>query len=167
MCLKSILREASVSVDNQNSLVDCPVTNQALTWLASQVSILYGAANGKAFVLNFVKKCILVGASVLLLFPLGDNAASKQESQNLGTESGDPKEAKPGAQCGEKKNWILNRKISVSQVAAAVAALHERSLLEQKIKGFWFSQQPSNYQLYVVFIYSSNCVYFLSEMCLW
>ncbi|KAG5127569.1 hypothetical protein JHK82_028404 [Glycine max] len=156
MCLKSILREASVSVDNQNSLVDCPVTNQALTWLASQVSILYGAANGKAFVLNFVKKCILVGASVLLLFPLGDNAASKQESQNLGTESGDPKEAKPGAQCGEKKNWILNRKISVSQVAAAVAALHERSLLEQKIKGFWFSQQPSNYQLVAEYSYLSE-----------
>nr|KYP74585.1 hypothetical protein KK1_007271 [Cajanus cajan] len=116
VCLKSIIKEASVSAESQDSRVDCPVSYQALTWLASQVSILYGAINAKAFVLNFLKKCVMVGASVLLLFPLG-NDSSKQES------------------------------ISVPQVAAAVAALHERSLFEQRIKGFWFSQQPSNYQL--------------------
>ncbi|TKY52059.1 U11/U12 small nuclear ribonucleoprotein 48 kDa protein [Spatholobus suberectus] len=156
LCLKSILREASVSVDSQNSHADCPVSNQALTWLASQVSILYGATNGRAFVLNFVKKCIMVGASVLLLYPLGDEAASKQASQNLGTDSGDIEDAKPAAECGEKKNCVLNRKIFVSQVAAAVAALHERSLLEQKIKGFWFSQQPSNYQLVAEHSYLSE-----------
>lgn len=146
VCLKSIIKEASVSAESQNSRVDCPVAYQALTWLASQVSILYGAINAKAFVLNFLKKCVMVGASVLLLFPLGKDS-SKQESRNLSAGSGDVENAKPGAHCGEKKNCVLSRSISVSQVAAAVAALHERSLFEQRIKGFWFSQQPSNYQL--------------------
>ncbi|CAJ1976307.1 unnamed protein product [Sphenostylis stenocarpa] len=153
-CLMSIIREASVSMENKNSHVSCPVSNQALTWLAYQVSILYGAANGKAFVLNFVKKCITVGASVLLLFPLGNEAASMHESHNLDTGSGNIKVAKSAAPGGEKKNCILDRKISVCQVAAAVAALHERSLLEQKIKGFW--QQPSNYQLVAEHSYLSE-----------
>ncbi|KAL2325292.1 hypothetical protein Fmac_024350 [Flemingia macrophylla] len=129
VCLNSIINEASVR--NRDSPVDCPVSYQALTWLASQVSILYGAGNGRAFVLDFVKKCIMVGASVLLLFPLGSGEGASD----------------PSAGCGETKDCLLNRTISVSQVAAAVAALHERSLFEQKIKGFWFSQQPSNYQL--------------------
>jgi len=166
LCLKSIIREASVSLESQNSYVICPVLDQALTWLASQVSILYGAANGRDFVLNFMKKCITVGASALLLFPLGDQAAFKHEAQNLDEESVDVKDVKPSAAGGEQKNRILNRKIFVSQVAAAVAALHERSLLEQKIKGFWFSQQPSNYQLYVVFTLQ-NLSIFLSQMLIW
>jgi len=113
-----------------------------------------------------MKKCITVGASALLLFPLGDQAAFKHEAQNLDEESVDVKDVKPSAAGGEQKNRILNRKIFVSQVAAAVAALHERSLLEQKIKGFWFSQQPSNYQLYVVFTLQ-NLSIFLSQMLIW
>lgn len=156
LCLKSIIREASVSTESQNAHVICPVSNQALTWLAYQVSILYGAANGKGFVLNFLKHCITVGASVLLLFPLEDQGASKHESKNLDKESVDMKDVKPAAPVAEKKNSILNRKIFVSQVAAAVAALHERSLFEQKIKGFWFSQQPSNYQLVAEHSYLSE-----------
>ncbi|XP_057458971.1 U11/U12 small nuclear ribonucleoprotein 48 kDa protein isoform X2 [Lotus japonicus] len=141
LCFKSILREASVSRDN---LLDCPVLNQALTWLESQVSILYGATNGKCFVLDFVKRCIMVGASVLLLFPLGDEVAS-QISDNV---IGGLKDAMFGAQNEERStNCILYRKIFVPQVVAAVAALHERSLLEQEIKGLWFSRQPSNYHL--------------------
>ncbi|KAK7278262.1 hypothetical protein RJT34_23288 [Clitoria ternatea] len=141
LCLKSILKEASHFKDEKNTHFDCPVLNESLTWLASQVSILYGAANGRVFVLNFVKKCIMVGASVLLLFPLGDE---KQESRNLDTES------------EENTKCLQKRVISLSQVAAAVAALHERSFLEHKIKGFWFSQQPSNYQLVAEHSYLSE-----------
>ncbi|XP_027364238.1 U11/U12 small nuclear ribonucleoprotein 48 kDa protein [Abrus precatorius] len=147
LCLKSILREASASLDQQKSLFECPVLNQALTWLASQVSILYGETNGKVFVLDLLKKCISVGASVLLLFPIGDEASvSKQESQN---DNGD-------AQREENTNYIQNRKIFVSQVEEAVEALHERSLLEHQIKGFWFSQRPSNYQLVAEHCYLSE-----------
>ncbi|KAK7344122.1 hypothetical protein VNO77_13419 [Canavalia gladiata] len=144
LCLKSVLREASVSMDKQNSHFDCPVFNQAFTWLASQVTILYGETNGKRFVLDFVKKCIMVGASVLLLFPLGDEVPA---SKHLYTDNGDVKDAESGDHGKEKTHCILNKKIFVSQVGAAVAALHERSLLEHKIKGLWFSQRPSNYQL--------------------
>ncbi|XP_058770637.1 U11/U12 small nuclear ribonucleoprotein 48 kDa protein-like [Vicia villosa] len=118
LCFKSILREGSV-------------LKNALMWLESQVSILYGV-NGKLFVLDFVKKCILAGASFLLLFPLGNNevddsVASKKEMNN--------------ADC------IQKRKITMPQVVAAVAALHERALLERKIKGFWFSHPTNSYQL--------------------
>jgi U11/U12 small nuclear ribonucleoprotein SNRNP48 len=120
LCFKAILRDVSV-------------LNNALVWLESQVSILYGV-NGKFFVLNFVKKCILVGASVLLLFPLGnevgDSVDSKEEKNNT-------------TYC------IQERKILMPQVVVAVAALHERALLERKIKGFWFSHPSNNYQLYV------------------
>jgi U11/U12 small nuclear ribonucleoprotein SNRNP48 len=120
LCFKAILRDVSV-------------LNNALVWLESQVSILYGV-NGKFFVLNFVKKCILVGASVLLLFPLGnevgDSVDSKEEKNNT-------------------TDCIQERKILMPQVVVAVAALHERALLERKIKGFWFSHPSNNYQLYV------------------
>lgn len=140
LCFNSILREAFVFMDKRNFMFDCPIFNQALTWLASQLSILYGTMNGKFFVLNFVKNCVLVGGSSLLLF----------QSQNSDTNSGEIKDAKPDARPEGKTNWILNRKVFVSQVEAAVAALYERSLLERKIKGLWFPQKPSNYQLYVM-----------------
>ncbi|KAJ7978211.1 U11/U12 small nuclear ribonucleoprotein 48 kDa protein [Quillaja saponaria] len=42
------------------------------------------------------------------------------------------------------------------KVAAAVAALHERSLLEEKIKGLWVSQQPTKYQLITEHSYVSH-----------
>jgi U11/U12 small nuclear ribonucleoprotein 48 kDa protein len=113
-------------------LRDASVLNNVLMWLESQVSILYGV-NGKLFVLNFVKKCILVGASALLLFPL----------ENEGGESVGSKEVKSDNNC------IRERKILMPQVVAAVAALHERALLERKIKEFWFSHPSNNYQLYV------------------
>lgn len=113
-------------------LRDAFLLNNVLMWLESQVSILYGVS-GKLFVLNFVKKCILVGASALLLFPLG----------NEGGESVGSKEGKSDTNC------IKERKILMPQVVAAVAALHERALLERKIKEFWFSHQSNNYQLYV------------------
>ncbi|CAL0321047.1 unnamed protein product [Lupinus luteus] len=136
LCFKSISREAFVSKEKQCLQLDCPILNQALTWLVSQVSILYGTINGKLFVLNFMKNCILAGVSGLLLF----------QPQNSDTNNVGMKDAKPDAHPEEKTNWIVNNKVFLSQVAAAVAALHERSLLERKIKEFWFSQQPSNYQ---------------------
>ncbi|KAL5068540.1 hypothetical protein RYX36_019427 [Vicia faba] len=117
LCFKSILREASV-------------LKNALMWLESQVSILYGV-NGKLFVLDFVKKCILAGASVLLLFHLENDVADSvawKKQRNI-------------------TDCIQERKISMPQVVAAVAALHERALLERKIKGFWFSHPSNSYQL--------------------
>lgn len=133
LCFKSILREASVSLD-------CPVLNKALAWFESQVSILYGV-NGKLFVLNFVKKCILVGASALFLLPLGNKVVDSAASTSK-----------------QEKNidCIRERKILMPQVVAAVAALHERSLLERKIKGFWFSHPSNNYQLVAEHHYLSD-----------
>lgn len=120
-------------------LRDASVLNNVLMWLESQVSILYGV-NGKLFVLNFVKKCILVGASALLLFPL----------ENEGGESVGSKEVKSDNNC------IRERKILMPQVVAAVAALHERALLERKIKEFWFSHPSNNYQLKAEHCYLSD-----------
>ncbi|KAK9291613.1 hypothetical protein L1049_019562 [Liquidambar formosana] len=51
---------------------------------------------------------------------------------------------------------IYSRKIFVSQVAAAVAALHERALLEEKIKGLRSSQPVPKYQIRAEHAYVSK-----------
>ncbi|KAJ1409316.1 U11/U12 small nuclear ribonucleoprotein 48 kDa protein [Sesbania bispinosa] len=83
--------------------------------------------------------------------------ASEQEFQNSDTHKGGIEDATRGAQHEEKNtNCIRDRNIFVPQVVAAVAALHERSLLERELKGFWFSQQPSKYQLVAEHSYLSE-----------
>lgn len=173
LCLKSILREALNTMDvllNKQNLglnwvhmkTECPILVQALTWLTSQISILYGATNGKLFVLNLIKTCILDGASGLLLFTSGERDVeasplnAKFENSNVNIM--DTKDAnldslqKGNTNCRQNNivdGTVCRRNISTSEVAAAVAALHERSLLEDRIKRLWFSQQPNKYQLYV------------------
>ena len=185
LCFKAVLREAFVLNERKSDCAglscECPVLKEALTWLQSQVSILYGA-NGKFFVLDFVKNCVLVGASGLLLFPLGEKVTaeacdSEKESKDIDNNT------KPDAEHEEETKCIVKMKIFGSQVAAAVAALHERALLEREIRGIWFSQQPTKHQLYVnnvmfcfllallaveFCIYSPNIYYdYFQSYCLW
>lgn len=177
LCLKSILREAlnkkdmllngqKLELDWVHMSFECPILVQALTWLASQISILYGATSGKLFVLNLIKICILEGASGLLFFSFGKNDTEgpplTEKFQNSNINSRNMKDAEldilqeGNTNCRENNSvdgTVCCRNVCVSQVAAAVAALHERSLLEDTIKRLWFSQQPNKYQLYVAFIF--------------
>ncbi|MED6150758.1 hypothetical protein PIB30_075620 [Stylosanthes scabra] len=151
LSLKVILREALVSyTEKRNS--EWSVLNEALTWLQSQVSILYGAISGKYFVLDFLKHCVLVGASVHLLFPLVEEVSAEvsdsgTESKDLGADNGGVDDLKSGSRIEEEIQCVAKTKIFESQIAAAVAALHERSLLEVEIRRIWFSHQPSKQQL--------------------
>ncbi|XVF30933.1 hypothetical protein REPUB_Repub16aG0102000 [Reevesia pubescens] len=171
LCLKAVVREAvglvEVGMESGEAkekesdvnlglrMFECPVLLQVLMWLGSQLSVLYGEVNGKFFAINMIKHCILEGASRLLLFPMEEKVT---DSLNLGQESkslnaNGVKEIKlkePVEQCSEPVEAVDETigvgVIFVSQVAAAVASLHERCFLEEKIKHLQASQPLLRYQ---------------------
>lgn len=155
LVLKAIVREAVQDVkgkvlkmNSKNMNLECPNLVQTMMWLASQLSILYGEANGKLFAINLLKQWLFIVASGLMLFVSEENV---NESPSLklvaGNVDGDVKDIKNvKAQPSQMGTDNDETAIFVSQVAAAVAALHERSLLEEKIK-FLRSQPLPRYQL--------------------
>lgn len=167
LCLKAIIKEALNLVGNCNSekILDsmnfsCPILVQALMWLASQLSILYGERNGKFFALNILKQCVLDAASGLVFFSLeksvNETPALEEVPQSLvdsngngikGSEVQKPLEIRRNGEVSSVvEESFTSGVILVSQLAAAIAALHERSLLEGKIKGLRFHQPLNNYQ---------------------
>ncbi|KAK6136366.1 hypothetical protein DH2020_029896 [Rehmannia glutinosa] len=135
LCLKVIVREAFVlagvtfsngkltmventSLGLNKQSFECPVLVKVMMWLSLQFSILYGEVNGKFLVVDVLKECILDSALQASLFPLEQKDA---ESRDFG-------------------------KVDVSEVSAAVAALHERSLIEGKIKALRNSRSVSAYE---------------------
>ncbi|XP_007030254.2 PREDICTED: U11/U12 small nuclear ribonucleoprotein 48 kDa protein [Theobroma cacao] len=171
LCLKAVVREAvglmevemgygeakekEWDVNLLTRMFECPILLQVLVWLGSQLSVLYGDVNGKFFAINMIKQCVLEGASLLLLFPLEEKVT---DSHNLGQESqsldaNGVKEIKLEETIEQSNEPVetVNETIGVgvifvSQVAAAVAALHERCFLEEKIKHLRGLQQLSRYQ---------------------
>lgn len=176
LCLKAILKEALTLVDNGDremisgsAKFNCPALVQVLMWLASQLSILYGEINGKLFAINIFKQSILEAASNVLFFSLEQNVTESPTLEEVpqssdvnsddiwGFEVQKPLEKNTGEQNSVVEESVTTGVIFVSQVAAAIAALHERSLLEEKIKGLRFYRPLNNYQRYatilIVFIY--------------
>lgn len=171
LCLKAIRTEAFTLSDNSVSEVmldgmnfNCPVLVQALIWLASQLSVLYGEVNGKLFAINTLKQSILDTALGLLIFPLDqkeiEGSSREEVPQGLDTSGIETTGFKTressqisinGEQNSMKDESVTSRVIFVSQVAAAIAALHERSLLEGKIKGLSISQPLALHQRYDYF----------------
>ncbi|XP_062084292.1 U11/U12 small nuclear ribonucleoprotein 48 kDa protein isoform X3 [Humulus lupulus] len=168
LCLKAILKEASTLVDNGdtemipgNTNFNCPVLVQVLMWLASQFSILYGQINGKLFAINTVKQCILEAASRVLIFSLEHKVTESPTEEfhhSLDMNSNDStggvkvEEAQQlQKSTEEEQNSIVDESVTggvifVSQVVAAVAALHERSLFEDKVKALRCYPPLNNYQ---------------------
>ncbi|KAK9138629.1 hypothetical protein Sjap_009223 [Stephania japonica] len=166
LCLKAVSYEARRSgklydcgvgdVNLRSIRFACPVLVDAMTWFASQLSVLYGEANAKLFLIEMVKHFMLNAASRLMMFrsdekkavvsastvgcgKLDDSSNSTIgesvgaiESKNVKIEEPTDSSGKENLLGGENKRSDL---VYVSQVAAAVAALHERSMLEEKIKG--------------------------------
>ncbi|KAB1994797.1 hypothetical protein ES319_D13G121900v1 [Gossypium barbadense] len=98
---------------------------------------------------------IFQGASRLLLFPMEEKVIDSlnlgQESQSLVTNGVEEiKLEEPTEQSNEPVKTVDGSigagTILVSQVAAAVAALHERCFLEGKIKHLQASRPPSRYE---------------------
>uniref|UniRef100_A0A7N2R7U6 CHHC U11-48K-type domain-containing protein n=1 Tax=Quercus lobata TaxID=97700 RepID=A0A7N2R7U6_QUELO len=131
LCLNTIVTEALHNYSQQQqqksneqsvmSIFKCPVLVQALMWLASQLSILYGEMNGKLFAIHMLKQCVLEAAQLGLFIT---TQTQTQSHAGRGDEV-----------------------ISVSQVQAAVTALKERAVLQQNFNGFHVSQPLTKYQL--------------------
>ncbi|KAF3435036.1 hypothetical protein FNV43_RR22123 [Rhamnella rubrinervis] len=176
LCLKAIRMEALTLSSNPKSEMisncmkfNCPILVQSLMWLASQFSILYGEMNGKLFSINILKQCILDAALGLLIFPLEQkeiaNPSLEEVPSGLDTNDINIIGAKTrellekntnGEQNTMEDESVTGRVIFVSQAAAAIAALHERSLLEGKIKGLSISQPHASYQVVAEYDYMSQ-----------
>lgn len=169
LCLKAIVKEALNLVGNrdsekilESSNFSCPTLVQVLMWLASQLSILYGEMNGKFFALNIFKQCVLDSALSLLFFSgetsMSETPSLKEIPQNLVDSNGNDinfsevqnplKRSTNGEVNSVVEESVTGGVILVSQVAAAIAAFHERSLLEGRIKALRFQQPLNNYQRY-------------------
>ncbi|CAO2832004.1 unnamed protein product [Amaranthus hypochondriacus] len=144
LCLKAMVREAAHShqsvfesemddngpkLDRKASIFKCPVTVEALRWLVSQLAILYGQVNAKSLVLAMLRQLLYDAASNASFFPL-----HKKLEQTSATEQETSGEATKNERNDRTDKRIFSNSVFVYQIAAAIAALHERSLLEERIR---------------------------------
>ncbi|CAA7041108.1 unnamed protein product [Microthlaspi erraticum] len=147
LSLKAVVKEASgFTVEDNMSCrsrkFECAVLVRVLSWLASQLSILYGEGNGKFFALDMFKQWIVESASKIMLFrPERVTPESSAVLKDLDDASLSNKDAKK-----VDKTLDSAEVISVSRVAAAVAALYERSVLEGKARAIRYPQPQTRYQ---------------------
>ncbi|KAG5224177.1 U11/U12 small nuclear ribonucleoprotein [Salix suchowensis] len=137
LCLKAIRKEALSSVSSEMNVksLKCPILVQVLMWIGSQLSILYGEVNAKCFAIHVLKQCLLEAANEVVVSLL--DSCLKESLKDLDAYENEIKDSKLEGD---------DRVIFVTQVAAAVAALHERSILEAKIKLLRVPQQLPRYQ---------------------
>lgn len=146
-CVKAITREAFGSLSllsrgEQNGCKDlkCPVLVQVLAWLASQLSVLYGEVNGRLFAIDMFKQSLSFASSSSLMF-----SDERKDMKCPGLRVVNDKCEEPPNECSAKHEMTTGV-IFVSQLAAAVAALHERAFLERKINAMRYSRPLPNYQ---------------------
>ncbi|XP_073141830.1 U11/U12 small nuclear ribonucleoprotein 48 kDa protein [Henckelia pumila] len=165
-CLKAIMREAfrlagflfsDVDIISEDKWLDnrrfeCPVLFNVLMWLASQFGILYGEGSGKIFTLDVFKECIMESASNASLFPFEGQDADSDDLDRVEVEMEEQTRNNVPMDNGKRSerdcigHTVGNSMIFISQVAAAVAALHERSMVEGNIRALRCSQPLSIYQ---------------------
>ncbi|XP_042039736.1 U11/U12 small nuclear ribonucleoprotein 48 kDa protein-like [Salvia splendens] len=124
-----------------NQSFECPLLVRVMAWLALQFSILYGEVNGKYFAVDLLKGCVRNSASDASLFSL---EGKDDEPSEEGNDGGCVEEQVQNA--GSIDEPVGNSVIFVSQVAAAVAALYERTFIEDKIKALRNDRPTSTYQ---------------------
>lgn len=195
LCLKAIVGEALelagfVHSDGEvkerkdslqglgNRSFECPVLVEVMVWLALQFSVLYGEANGKYFAVDVLKECVLNSASHASLFSLDGKDDESSEGGNGGTVDEQVQSAvsidnhEQDGRDSTECETVAKRSIFVSEVAAAVAALHERTFIEEKIKALRNARPPSTYQRYFPFFLLSfissivNCILYGTELLL-
>lgn len=166
LCLRAVVKEASglleLAKEREERLAlksmsfECPLLTQALTWLGSQLGLLYGDVNGKLFAISMFKHCVLESASKLL-FSLDENQTRSFDfgcgQRNLISDNNNVQslkiEERDKSSDVEEGGTVDSKVIFVSQVAAAIAALHERLWLEEKIRALRASQPLTSYQRFV------------------
>lgn len=140
LCLKAAAAEAGCSLerlpkgeseefrlDPRAVRFECPRLVDGVSWLARQLEVLYGKGNGWFFAITAVKEAILRLGSCLAV-GVGDGVAGGASEKGC--------ELRDTGTCP----------IFVSQVAAAIAALHERLSLDKNIRALQ-APRPSKYQL--------------------
>ncbi|CAA6659857.1 unnamed protein product [Spirodela intermedia] len=169
LCLKAVWREALASLDllaGNNGCLDprslylkCPCLSQTLGWLASQLSILYGEINAKSLAISMIAESLTRAGSRFLLFHL-DKWSTSAEIRGLREEThGSKLDVNAGERdaesvsskdngCASDLEKLCSGQVFVSQIAAAVAALHERALLEDRVNQLRLPKPLSKYQLY-------------------
>lgn len=173
LCLKAIVGEALELVGFKHSDGDpkemknyvqglgnrsfeCPVLVKVMMWLGLQFSVLYGEVNGKYFAVDVLKECVLNSASRASLFSLeekddesseggnNDDRTVKEQVQSALSIDNTERDERESVEC----ETVAKRMIFISEVAAAVAALHERTFIEEKIKALRNARPLSTYQRY-------------------
>lgn len=168
LCLKAMLRESfglsgSLFRDEEAKMEDqeaglnkgsfaCPVLVEVLMWLASVLGILYGEVNGKFFAINILKKCVLDSSLSASFFPLEHRDSESSDLEKVDDEMKESLDSsvsivysEESEKNGDELATVCGSTILVSQVAAAVAALHERSMIEGRIRAFRASRTLSTY----------------------
>jgi U11/U12 small nuclear ribonucleoprotein SNRNP48 len=137
-------QSGEVRVDPRALTFECPRLADGVSWLAAQLEVLYGKGSGGLLAVAVVKEAILRLGSCLAA-GVGDGA---------------------GGSSGEGGSGVwgtgADGSIFLSQVAAAIAALHERLSLEKKIRALR-APRPSKHQLYAFF---KLCVLYSIQHCL-
>lgn len=165
LCLKAVRTEAICSLklvlekkgfmDPRVVKCECPRLVSSLIWLASQISVLYGEVNGKFFVMGMLKESFLFAGRCLMLYRREEkNAIIDKKVIASGSESSGREckfELSKSAENLEAKVRKPSEisscdKVFVSQVASAIAAFHERYLLEQRVKALRFTQPLARFQ---------------------
>ncbi|KAI0492633.1 hypothetical protein KFK09_026909 [Dendrobium nobile] len=165
LCLKAVRTEAVCSLklflekkgflDPRVVRCDCPRLVGSLTWLASQISVLYGEVNGKFFVMGMLKESFLRTGRCLMLFRREEKSViSDKNVMAGGSECSDMECKLELSKPAENLEVILHEpsdnstcdKVFVSQVASAIAAFHERFLLEQRVKALRFTQPVARFK---------------------
>ncbi|CAH2055133.1 unnamed protein product [Thlaspi arvense] len=128
---------------------ECAVLVRVWSWLASQLAVLYGEGNGKFFALDMFKQCVVESASQMMLFR---SEVTRPECYGVRRDLDDAnsinKNVKMGNSLEKNSGEEVDKTqvISVSRVAAAVAALYERSVLEGKMRAIRYPQPLTRYQ---------------------
>ncbi|KAL1552110.1 U11/U12 small nuclear ribonucleoprotein 48 kDa protein-like [Salvia divinorum] len=137
-----------------NQSFECPVLVRVMAWLALQLSVLYGEINGKYFAVDLLKECVRNSASDASLFSL---VGKDDEPSEEGNDGGYVEEQVQSV--GSINESVGNSVIFIAQVAAAVAALYERTFIEDKIKALRNDRPTSTYQRNVEHAHVSKIAY--------
>ncbi|XP_015074219.1 U11/U12 small nuclear ribonucleoprotein 48 kDa protein [Solanum pennellii] len=167
LCLKAIVREsidlASTFCNGEaeesvlsNRSFKCPVLVQVLVWLGTQLSVLYGEMNGKLFAINMLKQRICDCAFSSCMFNESTDMKSGEDNLQEPQESGEPLKRRMENGTNVSGETLSKSAIFVSQVAAAVAALYERSMFEEKLKALRSLPSLPAYQRSMEHTYISN-----------
>ncbi|ONK60771.1 uncharacterized protein A4U43_C08F22440 [Asparagus officinalis] len=159
LCLKVVRREALCSLNSKaTNSFECPKLVSSLMWLASQLSILYGVANGRLFAIAMLRESLLNVGFNSMVFKSKDGSVSVTSDDGIdgkGCEYSQPKSS-GGLEISKNVEESDGGRVFVSQIAAAVAALHERLLLEERIKELWFARKVPKSQLLNAYLYAST-----------